>query len=333
MMRHLIATLATSLFASLAAAQDAATTQAIVDAWQDWAEDRGIDGTAIAIGYNGRALHLGGIGRHPQEPYALASLSKAITAVCLHDVLKERGISTAATLGDLARHFDKAGVAIPPAASDISLSNVMTMSSGLYPDTTQGTFLFNRFKEAPNNRKFAQAALMDRSMRGTRGTYRYNNSNYAVLGALLDGLTRTDNVTACRDRVFPAGNRGTVGYNAEWIAFSAFGGWEASVADYLGFVMRNFGPDSRLARNPYDAPHQLIEEPVHYGLGALFFHREGRSTFWHTGAFCNFGFADQGSYFVQYANGYAVVVSYDVCGRAGVWRPLDAALSKAAQGQ
>jgi len=316
--------------ATAAPAQDAARINAIFDAWQGWATYRGIDNTAIAIGYNGRIAKLGGIGRSPQDPYPLASLSKAITATCLHDILRRQNNRTDQTLGALTPAFARAGVTIPAAAAAIRIADVITMTSGLSPDTTQGSFLFNRFKDGPDNARFANYALRKNAMRGNVGEYYYNNSNYALLGALIDGLTGTDNVSACRDRVFPAAHRTTVGFNPEWIAFAGFGGWQASASDYLGFVMAQFGPRTQLAESPRDAPHAQIEGAAHYGLGTLFAQGPNGTTFWHTGALCNFGISDEGSYFAQYANGYAVVVNYDVCGRAAIWRPLDTALARAA---
>ena len=316
--------------APTAQAQDAQKTQAMVTAWQDWATARAIPATAIAVGYRGQIIASAGQGRSPSEPYALASLSKAITATCLLQVLHENDITVDQTLGDIAQHFAREGITIPPDVSEIPLTALFTMSSGLSPDTTQGTFLFHRNKGTPNNSRFARYAVAPNARTGIFGDYYYNNGNYALLGSLLDALTQTDNVTACRDRVFPPQNRSSVGFNPEWVRFAAFGGWEASAEDYLGFVMQNFGADTQIAKTPTAFPHLPLTHKISYGLGTFFSHKRGRSTFWHTGAICNFGFADNGSYFAQYANGYAVVVNYDICGATKNWRPLDEALYDAA---
>ena len=319
---------ATLCLAAPATAQDKAG--AILTAWQNWTETSAIPNSAIAIGHNGDIVLLGSKGRDPRAPYPLASLSKAITAVCLTHVMNEHDLSLNTPIGDLAAIFARANVIIPPEAATITVASLMTHTSGLAPDVTQGTFLFNRNKARTNNDKIARNALAPNGRRGTFGDYAYNNGNYAILGSLLEGLTGTDNVTACRDRLFPAGNRDTAGFNDEWISFAAMGGWEASTADYLAFVMKNFGPTSTIARNPFETPHHPVADGIYYGTGTVFRHAEGQSTIWHSGAICNFGFFDQGSYFVQYANGYAVMVTYDKCGSGKRWRPLDDALFNAA---
>lgn len=309
-------------------AQDKA--EAILSAWQNWAEALAIPNSAIAIGYNGQIVLMGGRGRDPRAPYPLASLSKAITAACVVDVMRENSLALDTPLGELNDAFTIAGVTIPEGAKSITVASFMTHTSGLYPDLTQGTFLFNRHKARTNNAKISRNALSESGRRGTFGDYAYNNGNYAVLGALLEGLTGTDNVTSCRDRLFPQALRTTAGFNDEWISFAAMGGWEASAADYLGFVMQNFGPNTPIAIAPFDTPHQQVADGIYYGTGTIFRHSDGQSTIWHTGAICNFGFFDQGSYFAQYPNGYAVMVNYDACGSGKRWRPLDEALYGAA---
>jgi len=223
------------------------------------------------------------------------------------DVMRENSLALDTPLGELNDAFTIAGVTIPEGAKSITVASFMTHTSGLYPDLTQGTFLFNRHKARTNNAKISRNALSESGRRGTFGDYAYNNGNYAVLGALLEGLTGTDNVTSCRDRLFPQALRTTAGFNDEWISFAAMGGWEASAADYLGFVMQNFGPNTPIAIAPFDTPHQQVADGIYYGTGTIFRHSDGQSTIWHTGAICNFGFFDQGSYFAQYPNGYADV--------------------------
>lgn len=306
-------------------------TQDILTAWNSWADQNVITATAITIGYDGRILASEGRGRDPEAPYPLASLTKAITAVCLKKVAEEQDLPLTTRLGDLTEQFAAAGVALPTRVEDRPLSALITMSAGLKPDRTQRRFRQSASYGAESNVRFSNLALSWRGTLGKEGTYFYNNGSYALLGALLEGLTGTDNVSACRDRVFPEGHRGTPAFDDTWYGLGGFGGWQASTRDYTAFAMDAFNPEGDIATNLFDLPVYADSEGWHYGLGIKFRVIDGETVFFHRGAICRVAGEEQGAFFAYYGTGYAVTITYNTCGQGDVALSLDAAIFNAAQ--
>ncbi|CAN0603977.1 unnamed protein product, partial [Ectocarpus sp. 12 AP-2014] len=186
---------------TLAEAQTPDQTEKILAAWRDWTATHNVD-TAISIGHNGTILATGSEGRDPDTAYPMASLTKAITGVCVKRIAEENGIAFDTTLGALQPEFDKVNIDIPAKIRDRTLASLLSMSSGLEPDLTQSEM--NRTYRMGDTRNigFSKDSLKSRGLTGTPGEFNYNNGNYALLGALLEALTDTDNVSACRDKVF-----------------------------------------------------------------------------------------------------------------------------------
>ncbi|MEM6384780.1 MAG: serine hydrolase domain-containing protein [Pseudomonadota bacterium] len=304
----------------------------ITAAWEAWATKNGIKETAITIGRDGDILASRGRGRDPEAAQPIASLSKAITAVCLKRVADEQGLSLDTPLKDLSAAFAAVNIDIPPNLQERTLTSLITMTSGLKPDRTQSQFNNSYRYGDTRNIGFSKRALATSGLKGNAGEFHYNNGNYALLGALLEGLTGTDNVTACRDRVFPKGFRDTAGFDPDWIALAAFGGWQASTRDYTAFVMDVFGPKGDIASNLLKLPRYSDARGWYYGLGTHYRSRHPQNVYWHNGALCGTTGAELGSYFAYYPNGYAVTVSYDRCGRGDIFIDLDNALYQAANG-
>ncbi len=318
--------------ASPIAAQSTDTTDSILSAWQRWMVIHDIGESAISVGYDGKILASEGKGRDPRAAYPILSLSKTITAVCLGRVLGEQGLSFDTALSGFQVAFAKVGVSIPERLAETPLAEVVSMSSGMVPDALQGRELFNQNRNFGDSRniEFARLALEERVLTGEPGTFYYNNGSYALLGALLEALTGTDNVTACKSRVFPSGFGQTVAFDDEWIALGAAGGWRMSTVDHLAFVMDAFAPDGEIAQNIRDWPNFQHQRGWNYGLGTYFRPRGERHVFWHFGAVCGVDGGDKGAYFAYYENGYAVSVTFDACAAADLGDALDQVLWTAA---
>lgn len=319
------------LEASPATPQSTEQTEKILTAWRDWADQHKVE-SAISIGHNGTILTTAGKGRDPSKAYPLASLSKSITAVCLKRIADEKDLPFSTSLGALQAEFDKVNITIPERIKDRTLGSLVSMSSGLTPDNTQGEM--NRTYRMGDTRNigFSRAALKPNSLGGTAGDFFYNNGNYALVGALLEALTGEDNVSACRDRLFPKGHRKTVAFSSDWISLAAFGGWQASTTDYTAFVMDAFQPGGDIAENLFTLPYYADPSGWFYGLGTHFRVRQPQNVYWHNGALCRVKGEDVGSYFAYYPNGYAVTVSYNKCGQGDINSALDSALFNGANG-
>jgi len=310
---------------------DPAVVDRILAGFDAWRDKWNIKSAAIAVGYEGQIVTSKNAGRDAKKAYPIASLSKAVTAICLKQVMDARGLSMDAPLSTLQPQFDKVKVTIPQKMRDLTLGHLVTMSAGMRPDITEGNFNANYRYGDTRNIGWSRQALKSRGLKGNPGVHFYNNGSYAVLGALLEALTGTDNVTACRDRLFPKGHRSTVGFDGDWIALGGFGGWEASPTDYLAFVMQAFRPNGPIASNLLDLPrYRHPSQGWYYGLGTYYRLKGRRSVFWHQGALCGVTGPDHGAFYAYYENGYAVSVSYSVCSRTKAGRALDGALWDAA---
>ena len=84
-----------------AVSQDMNRARQIEAAWRGWAQSADVDETSIAIGFGGAFVRSSGLGRAASDPADIASLSKAITAMCLATVLEEQGLSYETRLGDV----------------------------------------------------------------------------------------------------------------------------------------------------------------------------------------------------------------------------------------
>ena len=307
------------------------TSDHLLESWRLWATEYGITETAIAIGKDGEVLASDGINRESTRPYPVMSLSKALTAVCLTEVLKEKGLPLTSTLAELQTQFDKVNISMPSALSNATVGQLMTMTAGLEPDLTQGDFNRSYRYGDTRNIGISKQALQARGLEGDVGTFFYNNGSYALLGALLEALTETDNVDACAERLFPSGTGDSAKFDDDWIGLAAFGGWAVSAEDYLAFVMSAFDPEGDIAQNLLRLPnYRSPERGWYYGLGTYFRLRSPQNIFWHFGAVCGTRGPDQGSYFAYYDNGYAVSVNFNACSREPLGIALDAALWDAA---
>ena len=305
-----------------ATSQDMNRARQIESAWRSWAQTVGIVETSIAIGYDGAFVRASGIGREPNEPAEIASLSKAITAMCMADVLKEQGLSFATRLGDILQDL------VAGQNADITIAELVSQSSGLDIDQTQEHMQHWRNETGDRHRDAAEIALARGARASKVGDFFYNNENYAVLGWLISELTEQPYIEACSERVF---NEGGLELSPRWGAFAAWGGLQISAEDYLSFVHRSFGSKSDVARAPVIFPNVEIGRGKHYGMGSFWrASRAGGFNFWHFGRLCFRNAGNAGAYFASYGGQWAVVVNYEGCITSDQQSELDTVLWHAA---
>jgi CubicO group peptidase (beta-lactamase class C family) len=309
------------VFAGPGVAQDKDTVAAIEAAWSDWLSENDSPDSAIAIGWEGTAVHTSGSGVDPASPVDLASNSKAITAACLASFVEDETLDYETTLGDIE------GLKVPDNARSVTLASLLSQTSGLAPDETQSAMTGWLNETTPRHDDAMAAALAKpRSAAG----YAYNNENYAILGAVIDVLSDKDHEATCDGRVLrPAGvTTGTL--SPRFGAFAAWGGWRMSVEDYLVFHAATFGPDAEIGAAPTDFPHAEIGQGLLYGMGMLLRPNARNTVFFHTGLLCFPGTASTVHYVASYENGWSVSVWADACPDNEALAALDADLWEAA---
>lgn len=278
-------------------------TDAIFASWTGWADAHGVTLGTVAVGYDGQILATYSGGRNPHTPYPMASLSKAVTAVCLDQILPLTGATWDTTLGELAHLLDAIGPEPNNRIASVNLAQLANHTSGL-PRVPPAAMTPAGFTSHYTQARMAVAALTDPALGGVRGGYHYSNLGYAVLGHVIEALTGQPYGDYCKTAVLkPAGVLDAAVAGRMW-ATKGFGGWQMSVTDYTRFAMQSLVPDADLQRAPLDPQ-------TGYGLGVQLTGTPDSALSTHSG---KWDFTDpsrqNGSMFIVNADGTAIVGSW-----------------------
>lgn len=252
-------------------------------------------------------------------PVELASLSKAITAVCVMHMVEDGAFSFDSDVSDL----------IGTGPEGLTVAQLLTHTGGVWPDTSQGRWSFARYGDDRAMHNALALLALDRGLDATRkNTFAYSNENYAILGAVIEARSKQPYEDTCAACVFaPAGV--TAAPSADTHPFLAWGGWSMSTADYGRFHRHYFGPDSTIGRDPVAFPHVETGGGAYYGMGMVFRRYNDSHNFWHFGAWCLPGRLNVGSFSVSWENTWSAVAAYDGCLDWDQMGALDGALARA----
>lgn len=285
-------------------------------AFETWAEARGVTG-ALGVGvYRDGAWAVTG---DDQTRYEVASLSKAVTALCARALVEAGDLGWDSTVADLLG-----------TGPDVTVAHLVTHSSGLTRDSTQAAMLLWLDQAEGPEAHRAQAILDSVAARGAGqgqlGRYAYNNENYALLAAVIEAATGQGYYEACWARL---GLSAQIGPSGRTAAFGPWGGLEATPAAYLDIMHRFFGPGAPAAADPFAMPNVPMGGGVHYGMGMVFRPINDSHNFWHFGAHCFPGRLDRGSFAVLWEGKVSAVAFYDGCVEWDDMVALDSALAGA----
>lgn len=300
-------TLITLLFCIIAVpacfAQSEDRAEKITAAWSKWVDAGKTTASTFVTMRAGKIVSTASIGVAEQTPMPLASLSKAVTATCMLQVAKAASLSMDTRLGDL--------LDVPETVQGATLAQLITHTSGIWPDETQGNAALQSRNTDQTQYVFQQAVTRTAQL-GQVGTFAYNNENYAILGAVIEKLTGQSYETACTDAVLTPLDIQTATLNGEWAAHGAWGGWSMSAADYATFAWAAFGPANPFGSDPAKLPTTSLNGGANYGVGALWREIRGRYLFWSSGMLCWDNTGD-GGYFASYGGEWLVVALYADC--------------------
>jgi hypothetical protein len=251
----------------------------VEQAWNTWTLKHNVSASAMALGFEGEILASTGHNRNADTPYPVASLSKAITAMCLNLVLADTPYDWSTKLAELAPAL--AALNMPPheGAQALRLADLVTHTSG-FPENIDGNETAGEGRNLFTQQHFAREALTNPARQSAKRQFTYSNVNYAVLGQIITALTGTPYSDACAARIMqPAGARDAVVGGRMW-ATGGFGGWSVSAEDYARFVMFWLGPDL-----PWTLDPQAFAFDAKSGAGLGVFHDIHRKThtLHHTG--------------------------------------------------
>jgi CubicO group peptidase (beta-lactamase class C family) len=279
-------------------------------AWRAWMAEVGMaEGTMALALADGRVIGAG-LGRGPAQTAPVASLSKAITGLCLDGLLAERGLGWETTLGDIASEMSAAGVTPRPWNAAITLASLVTHTSGLQPDLTQGDMVGRTHGALGLHRRIASEALAEGAILGTAGDYFYSNTNYAVLGVAIEALSGASYAETCMERVLRPAGIETAVIEGRMGSMSSYAGWEISAEDY-----------ARLARHWFAAGQPHVDAPgtrPDAGGYAMGYRIEGegrRAEITHNGRLCFDEAAREGhgATFIALGRGVAFAATWRNC--------------------
>lgn len=216
-------------------------TASVEAAWRGWMVESGVTESSLAIGHAGAILHSAAQKRLSENAYPMASLSKAITAMCLNQILLHSAYSRDSTMSDLAPEFAKMNFTPASQMASLTLTQVATHTSGLPTKLHYGK-MSTRNVTLSSQPTMARAALKEAENLGPRGSYNYSNANYAILGFLIEAMTGEPYADHCKRTIL----RPKPGSQGAWriLRAMAVGLYQSKITldlQWSGLHLTNFG--------------------------------------------------------------------------------------------
>jgi CubicO group peptidase (beta-lactamase class C family) len=310
----------------------AADTQAdrMEKVFQGWVDKHSVENANLVIVRDGAIVGTVGRGRlATSRPVGVASLSKAITGVCIVKLIEAHKLQFDVGLGAvLADHFRRH----PPKderAKTVTIAQLLTHTSGITNDPSQG-IAFDQFQpfDKPSMDKQLDVALSVPLDNPPGSRYFYNNMNYAALAVVIETVTGEQYGDYCGREVLKKAGVNDATLKWEWASRGAYGGWKISPEGYAKFL-DYFDPSQKLLNTPpADWPGFATRNGRGYSIGINI--RNG-TDFFHFGDFMwSNPRTSYGAYFAMWHQGVRFVVTYTPNIDHGLVNELDAALYRAA---
>lgn len=278
---------------SLFAPADAQTVDGIEQAWRAWMARYDKTGGLVVL-HGGQPVREAAIGLEVGTSVPFASLSKAVTAVCIAGLIERGTLSFETPLSKaLARTLARVGQPADPRLADATISELLAHRAGFAAQEDVANAPLADYLRHDTARRTAFDAQLKWILRtrlayepGTR--YAYSNAGYLILGAIIEEASGRDYESYCRETALtPLGARNAV-LDPAWRIMSSYGGWRMPLADYGRFYQAYalgtsaIGPQARAwMMSPRG---KQVGGGAHYGLGTFVRPtRSGGGNFWHWG--------------------------------------------------
>ncbi|MEM8980908.1 MAG: serine hydrolase domain-containing protein [Pseudomonadota bacterium] len=313
-MRCLLSLLLLLVFTTPTFAFDPASIgQNTVKEWRAWMKRHGIKEGSLVVAYEGQIVAKGEVNHTIAEPAKVASLSKAITAVCALKALEAREMRFSAPLSeilpDLLAKYPPKDKRFP----DITVAHLINQTSGITTRYHRNIEVLRTFQK--ENKPWQFSKIVKEGLDGKPGStpYHYSNANFLTLGLVIESLSGEDYETYCtREVLDPAGVK-NARLDDYWTVMSSWGGWEISSEDYLKFAQFWFqGEFSPNRPGGLFVPTSNIGRGREYGAG-MFLRRDGDGyNAWHNGSWRWRGRINDrfGAYVGLWSNGFSVSTNY-----------------------
>lgn len=273
------------------------------EAFEGWVDAVGAENAVLTIWNKGTHQRDVAIGINADTPVELASLSKAVTALCAAHLI---------AVGDWAADTTSRAV-LGYGPDNLTVGGLMTHSAALAPDQTQGAMPRWLDREKDRSAVAAEHALTRSAQTGTLGSYTYNNENYAVLAAMISAETGQPHTEFCYDAVLKPSGATDARPSPRTGSMAGWGGWMMPVQDYARLMHWAYGPDGMIGSAPQDWPQADMGGGAFYGVGMTQRAFRGSMNYWHFGALCFPGRLNVGTYAVRWMEDWSIVAYYDAC--------------------
>jgi CubicO group peptidase (beta-lactamase class C family) len=303
-----------------ARAQDAPVIAALDATMRDWMRQHGVPAAALAAIKDGRlAGSFNYSGMDPAKPARIASLSKAITAVCVARLIDDGRLSFSAPLATvLADAFRRFGQPADPRFKTITIEQLLMHRAGLAREAFGGPA---QDMSGTFRRVLATPLETDPGRRMS-----YSNIGYLTLGVIAETVTGSSYEQHCGAAALAA-MKVSGSIDPQLRARAPNGGWRVSAIDYARFVQvfdAEAGVLGEISRKWQD---MLSGNPA-YGLGTFLRRTAIGRTFWHSG---RVPLRERGgAYSIKFDNGWTAVATFNGDVREGAGdlrRRLEAAVS------
>ncbi|HZQ01465.1 MAG TPA: serine hydrolase domain-containing protein [Reyranella sp.] len=287
-----------ALVIGLASGAQAQSIGEVEQKWRAWMVRNNRTSGGIAVLQDGKpALEATMGGLKPGAPVRLASLSKAITAVCVARLVERGSLGFDTTVGRaLAGTLARLGPPADKRLVDVTIGELLVHRSGLGRsggDPTTSTALADYLRRNP-----ATDTAFDAQLRWTLRfalssppgeRFAYSNANYLLLGAAIEEATGQAYETFCRKHVLvPLGAASSARLDPAHRFMASYGGWSMKLQDYARFYQAfadgnsAIGPKARAWMMSPEA--KSLGGGAHYGLGTFVRPTaKGGANFWHWG--------------------------------------------------
>lgn len=280
------------------------------NAFTEWVGKHSVEGANLVIVRNGAVIGTVGRGKFAtSRPVGVASLSKAITGICIVKLVEAHKLQFDADLGAVLADRFKRHAPKDQRAKTITVAQLLTHTSGITNDPSQG-IAFNQFQpfDKPSMDKQFDVALSVPLGNSPGSRYFYNNMNYAALAVVIEAVTGEQYGDYCGREVLEKAGVNDATLKWEWASRGAYGGWKISPEGYAKFL-DYFDPLQKLlSTSPADWPKFETGAGRGYSIGTNI--RNG-ADFFHYG---DFAWSDPrtsyGAYYAMWHQGVRFVVTY-----------------------
>jgi len=315
---------------SLAYAQSNAVRQTaatLIEGWKDWMATHSISEGAMAISFDGKIIAEDGISRTAADPAPIASLSKAITAICALKALDDNDMPYSLRLQEAMPQFFSRYRAKDRRIFGVTVGHLISHDSGIQSKFVNRYKTLRSFEEEQKELQMRMIALDRLVATPGRSNFTYSNANYLALGVIIEETTGESYEPYCKREILAPIGLTDPHLSKEWAVMSSYGGWVMSARDYLTFLNHYFADGLILGLAPTRyQPRVHVGNNRYYGPGVLYRKTDKGTLIWHTGAWAwkdKTRDAAFGSYFLMLDDGLAMTMNFNDDAAGGAMEDLE----------